>query len=137
MTFLLDTTVLAELRKGDRANANVRSWFDALDPSEIRLSVVTVGEIRRGVENVQRRDPAAASALERWLARLVRDYGDAILPIDVAVAEAWGRLNVPNAVPSIDGLLAATAQVYGLTLATRNTRDVARTGIEVVNPFDR
>jgi predicted nucleic acid-binding protein len=137
VTFLLDTTVLAELRKGDRANANVRSWFDALDPSEIRLSVVTVGEIRRGVENVQRRDPAAASALERWLARLVRDYGDAILPIDVAVAEAWGRLNVPNAVPSIDGLLAATAQVYGLTLATRNTRDVARTGIEVVNPFDR
>lgn len=134
--FLIDTNVLAELRKGVRANAHVRRWFEALAPDEIRLSVVTIGEIRGGIENIRRRDPQTAATLERWLVRLVKDYADAILPIDVRVAEAWGRLNVPNRVPVIDGLLAATADVHGLTLATRNVKDVARTGVDVVNPFE-
>lgn len=136
MTFLLDTNILAELRKGRRANASVRSWFEALDPDAIRLSVVTLGEIRLGIENVRRRDPSAAGVLERWLTRLTRDYADAILPIDAAVADEWGRMNVPNRLPVIDGLLAATAHVHGLTLATRNVRDLARTGVDVVNPFE-
>jgi predicted nucleic acid-binding protein len=135
--FLLDTNVLAELRKGRRANANVRAWFDALAPEDIRLSVVTIGEIRTGIENIRRRDPVAAASLERWLARLLRDYGDSVLPVDVTIAEEWGRLNVPSRLPVIDGLLAATARVHGFTLATRNVTDVARTGVEVVNPFER
>lgn len=136
MRFLVDTNVLAELRKGARANPAVRSWFDALDADAVLLSVLTLGEIRRGVENVRRRDAPAARSLDRWLRRLVADHADRILPVDHAVAEEWGRLNVPDPLPVIDGLLAATAKVHGLTLATRNVRDVARTGIRLVNPFD-
>jgi predicted nucleic acid-binding protein len=134
--FLLDTNVIAEIRKGSRANAHVRSWFAALDPDAILLSVVTIGEIRKGIENVRRRDAAAARALERWLRRVLRDHRDRILAVDLPVAEEWGRLNVPDPVPVIDGLLAATAKVHGLTLATRNVKDVARSGAEVVNPFE-
>ncbi len=136
MRFLLDTNVIAEIRKGARANANVRSWFAALDPEAILLSVVTVGEIRRGVESVRRRDPTAARALERWLRRVLTDHRDRILAVDLAVAEEWGRLNVPDPLPVIDGLLAATAKVHGLTLATRNVKEVARSGADVVNPFE-
>jgi len=134
--FLLDTNVIAEIRKGSRANAHVRSWFAALDPDAILLSVVTIGEIRKGIENVRRRDAAAARALERWLRRVLRDHRDRILAVDLPVAEEWGRLNVPDPVPVIDGFLAATAKVHGLTLATRNVKDVARSGAEVVNPFE-
>jgi len=134
--FLIDTNVIAEIRKGSRSNANVRSWFAALDPEAILLSVVTIGEIRRGIERVRRRDPAAARALERWLRRVVTDHSDRILTVDLSVAEEWGRLNVPDPLPVIDGLLAATAKVHGLTLATRNVKDVARSGVEVVNPFE-
>lgn len=136
MKFLLDTNVIAEIRKGSRANAHVRSWFAALDPDAILLSVVTIGEIRKGIENVRRRDAAAARALERWLRRVLRDHRDRILAVDLPVAEEWGRLNVPDPVPVIDGFLAATAKVHGLTLATRNVKDVARSGAEVVNPFE-
>lgn len=135
MNVLLDTNVIAEMRKGPRGNANVRAWLAKLDPDAILLSVVTIGEIRRGIESVRRRDPVAARALERWLRRVLTDHGDRILAVDVSVAEEWGRLNVPDPLPVIDGLLAATAKVHGLTLATRNVKDVARSGVEVVNPF--
>ena len=110
MKFLLDTNVIAELRKGARANANVRSWFAGLEPGAILLSVVTVGEIRRGIESVRRRDPAAALALERWLRRVLRDHSDRILAVDLSVAQEWGRLNVPDPLPVIDALLAATLE---------------------------
>ena len=136
MRFLLDTNVIAELRKGSRANGSVRSWFAALAPDDIMLSVLTVGEIRRGIESVRRRDAASARALERWLRRLVAEHSDQILPVDLPTAEEWGRLSVPNPVPVIDALLAASAKVHGLTLATRNVKDVARTGVEFVNPFE-
>jgi toxin FitB len=134
--FLLDTNIIAEIRKGSRANARVRSWFVALESDAILLSVVTIGEIRRGIENVRRRDPVAARALERWLRRLLADHADRILAVDLPVAEEWGRLNVPDPLPVIDGLLAATAKVHGLILATRNVKDVARSGADVVNPFE-
>jgi predicted nucleic acid-binding protein len=134
--FLLDTNVIAEIRKGPRANAHVRSWFGALDPDAILLSVVTIGEIRRGIESVRRRDPVAATALEQWLRKVLRDHRDRVLAVDLPVAEEWGRLNVPDPLPVIDGLLAATAKVHGLTLATRNVKDVARSGADVVNPFE-
>jgi toxin FitB len=133
--FLIDTNVVAELRKGSRANPNVRAWFAALEPDAIVLSVLTIGEIRRGIESVRRRDTAAARALERWIRRLTAEHRDRILPVDLAVIDAWGRLNVPDPLPVVDGLLAATAQVHGLTLATRNVKDVARTGVPLVNPF--
>jgi len=133
---LLDTNVVAELRKGARANPHVRSWFETLDPDAIVLSVLTIGEIRRGIESVRRRDAVTAKALERWLRRLVAEHGDRILPVDLPVTEVWGRLNVPDPLPVIDALLAATAKVHGLTLVTRNVKDVARTGVALMNPFD-
>ena len=135
MRFLLDTNVIAELRKGARANPQVRSWFGTLDPDAMVLSVLTIGEIRRGIESVRRRDTATAKTLERWLRRLLAEHRDRILPVDLAVAEEWGRLNVPDPLPVIDALLAATAKVHGLTLVTRNVKDVARADVELMNPF--
>ena len=135
MTYLVDTNVIAELRKGARANANVRAWFAEIDPDAIVLSVVTIGEIRRGVESIRRRDVASARALDRWLSGLLRDHADRVLDINLEVAQEWGRLNVPNPLPVVDGLLAATARVHGLVVATRNVKDVARGGVDVVNPF--
>lgn len=137
MSFLVDTNVISELRKGSRCDRSVTSWFEALHPEEIFLSVLSLGELRRGVEIIRRRNPAAAETLEEWLDSLVRDHGDRILPIDLEVASEWGRLKVSDPLPVIDALLAATAKVYGLILATRNTRNVERTGVECVNPFVR
>jgi toxin FitB len=135
LSYLLDTNVISELRKGERADANLRAWFSDLTDEEIYLSVLTIGEIRRGVENVRRRDPKSATALDSWLARLSEAHRDRILPVDRAIAEEWGRMNVPDPMPVIDGLLAATAKVVGLTFATRNIADVGSSGAELVNPF--
>jgi toxin FitB len=135
LSYLLDTNVISELRKGERANANVRAWFDGLDDEEIYLSVLTIGEIRRGVESVRRRDPDSAAALDGWLARLDEAHGDRILPVDRAVAEEWGRTNVPDPLPVVDGLLAATAKLAGLIFVTRNVADVKSSGVELLDPF--
>jgi len=135
LSYLLDTNVISELRKGERANANVRAWFGGLDDKEIYLSVLTIGEIRRGVESVRRRDPDSAAALDSWLARLDDAYGDRILAVDRTVAEEWGRMNVPDPLPVVDGLLAATARVAGLTFVTRNVADVKSSGVELFDPF--
>ena len=135
MSYLLDTNVISELRKGERADPHVRAWFGELADEEIFLSVLTIGEIRRGVENVRRRDPSSAVALDSWLARLGEAHRDRILPVDRAIAEEWGRMNVPDPLPVVDGLLAATAKVAGLTFATRKVRDVEGTGTELLDPF--
>lgn len=134
--FLLDTNVVSELRKGARANARVRSWFAELDDSALFLSVLVAGELRQGVERVRLRDAAQAEHLDRWLRRLVDDYASRLLPVDTRVAELWGRLNVPDPISTVDGLLAATAIVHDLTLVTRNVKDVARTGVRLFNPFE-
>lgn len=135
MSYLLDTNVISELRKGERANAEVKAWFDGLEDEEIYLSVLTIGEIRRGVESVRRRDPDSAAALDSWLARLDEVHGDRILAVDRTVSEEWGRMNVPDPLPVVDGLLAATAKVAGLTFVTRNVADVKSSGVELLNPF--
>jgi predicted nucleic acid-binding protein len=135
LSYLLDTNVISELRKGDRADARVRAWFGELADEEIYLSVLTIGEVRRGVESVRRRDPDSAAALDSWLARLGEAHRDRILPVDRAIAEEWGRMNVPDPLPVVDGLLAATAKVSGLTFATRNVADVEGSGVELVDPF--
>jgi len=134
---LIDTNVISELRKGARCDPRVARWFEALSPEDVHLSVIVVGEIRLGVERIRRRDPRAARALDDWLAQLLAEHSDRILPVDAEAAEEWGRMNVPDPVPILDGLMAATAKVNGLTLATRNVKDVARTGVAVVNPFAR
>lgn len=135
MSYLLDTNVISELRKGDRADAAVRSWFESIDDEEIFLSVLTIGEIRQGIERIRRRDPAAAASLDSWLDRVVETHRERLVDIDRLIAEEWGRMNAPDPLPVIDGLLAATAKVSGHTLATRNVSDVERTGVELVDPF--
>lgn len=135
MAFLLDTNVLSELRKGERANAGVQAWFADTDDTSLFTSVLVLGEVRRGVERIARRDPATATVLDAWLLRLHRSFSRRILPVDADVADLWGRLNVPDPLPAVDGLLAATALVHGMVLVTRNTRDVAPTGVVVLDPF--
>jgi len=133
--FLLDTNVLSEARKGARANVRVSTWI-RVHRDRLYLSVLVTGEVRRGIETIRRRDAVAATRLERWLREVETGFEDRILPIDAGVADRWGRLAAERPVSTIDGLLAATALVHGLTLATRNVRDVAATGVPCVNPFE-
>jgi toxin FitB len=135
--YLLDTNVVSEIRKGERANPGVRAWFDASEPDELFLSVLVVGELRRGVELIRRRDASTARALERWLRTLERSYAERILPVTVSICDRWGRMGLERPVPPIDGLLAATALDRRLTLVTRNEIDVAGCGADVLNPFSR
>ena len=137
MSYLLDSNVVSELRKRERADAGVRRWFTDVGDSELYLSVLTIGEIRRGIESILRRDRPRALVLSRWFHTLVVDYEARLLPIDRPIAEEWGRMNASTTLPAIDGLLAATARVHDLTFVTRNTRDVARTGVPCLNPFER
>lgn len=135
MSYLLDTNVVSELRKGPRCDPRVASWFAGVSSEEIYLSALILGEIRKGIENIRRRDRPAAEALEGWFQELVATHSDRILPIDQPVADQWGRFNVPDPLPVLDGLLAATASVYSLTLVTRNLKHVERTGVDCLNPF--
>jgi hypothetical protein len=134
VSFLLDTNVISEIRK-KVPNAGVEAWFGSVLASDLYLSVLVVGEIRQGIDRLARRDPVQAEVFERWLAQLTDLYGDRIMPVTADVAQAWGRLNVPNPVPAVDGLLAATALVHGWTLVTRNGSDVASTGVRLLDPF--
>lgn len=132
MNYLVDTCVLSEARR--RSVAAV-AWLSAVDPLALFVSVITIGEIAKGIGLRERTDPVAAVSLDRWLDRLRRSYSDRILPIDDAVAVAWGHLMVRRTLPVPDGLIAATARVHNLTLVTRNIADFADTGVEVVNPW--
>ena len=132
---MLDTNVVSEARKGTRANEGVMRWLSTVDDEDLYLSVLLIGEIRQGIEGLRRRDPLQAGRLESWLMVLRRDYDGRILPIDVDVAEEWGRMNAPAPISSRDGLMASTAKVRGMTFVTRNTADVERTGVSLLNPF--
>jgi hypothetical protein len=137
MTWLVDTNVLSELRKGERADGGTRAWFADANDDELFTSVLVLGEIRRGIESIRRRDGPSALAIEQWLVRLATGFGERVLPVDARVADRWGALNVPDPLPTVDGLLAATALVHDLVLVTRNTRDVERTGARVLDPTTR
>jgi predicted nucleic acid-binding protein len=135
VSYLLDSNVVSELRKRERADAGLRRWFADVDDSELFLSVLTIGEIRRGIDAIHRRDRTRALSLNRWFRALVTEYDARILPVDRTVAQEWGRMNAARTLPAVDSLLAATAHVHGLTFVTRNTRDVAHTGVPCLNPF--
>jgi len=135
LSFLLDTNVVSEARKGSRANAGAMRWLSSVVTEDLYVSVLVIGEIRQGIEGLRGRDPTQAGHLETWLSGLRHRYADRILPIDLETAEEWGRMNVPNPISSRDGLMAATAKVRGMTFVTRNTADVERTGVRVLNPF--
>ena len=136
--YLLDTNVISEARKGRRANAGVRGFLDQVTAarSPVFLSVVTIGEIRRGVELVRHRgDERQARRLEAWLTGILDEYGDSILPVDADVAQVWGRLCAPSPHNALDKLIAATALIYDLALVSRNSRHFAGLGLPQVNPF--
>lgn len=135
MSYLLDSGVVSELRKRERADPHVRAWFAGVADDELFLSVLTLGELRRGVESIRRRDRPRALALERWLRTLSTHYETRLLTVDHRVADEWGRMNAVSTVPAIDGLLAATARVHGLTVVTRNMKDIQPTGIPCLDPF--
>ena len=135
MSYLLDTNVVSELRKG-APDPNVLQWYAGVQGRQLFLSVLTLGEIRMGVERARRKDPVKAAALEEWLTRLETAYGDRVVPVDHVVADAWARMSVPDPLPVIDGLLAATAVVRNWTLVTRNTGDIGRSGVVIINPFE-
>lgn len=135
MRYLVDTNVISELRKGERADAAVRAWFAAVDDEDVFLSVLTIGELRQGVEGIRRRDPDGAARLDSWLAQIVETHRARLLPVDRLAAEEWGRMNVPDPVPVVDGLLAATAKTAGMTLVTRNIGDIKATGVDYLDPF--
>jgi toxin FitB len=135
MTYLVDTNVVAELRK--RApDPHVLAWYGTASSADLFLSVLTIGEIRLGIERLRRKDTAQADLLEQWLRGLHVAYHDHLVDVDADVAEEWGRLNVPDQLPVIDGLLAASAKVRGWTLVTRNVADLGRSGISLLNPFE-
>jgi len=133
--YLLDTNVISEARK-PRGDDRVKRWISSVPVEDLFLSVLTLGEVRRGIGLLEGRDPVQAEVYEAWLATVLRDYADRIIPVDAETAEEWGSMNVPSPVPVVDGLMAATAKVRNMTFVTRNTSDVARTGARLLNPFD-
>ena len=136
--YLVDTDVISEARKGQKANSGVRDFFAraATSKSPLYVSAITMGELRQGVEAIRHRgDASQALVLERWLARLSEDYADAILSFDAEIAELWGRLRVPNPENPLDKQVAATALLYDLTVVTRNTAHFQSTGARLLNPF--
>jgi toxin FitB len=136
--YLIDTNVISELRKKEKAHPGVIAFFlkVASQNESLYLSVVTIGELRRGVELIRRRgDSPQADLLEAWLQAALEDFAERILSFDTDVAQVWGRLRVPDPAHELDKQIAATALVNDLTMVTRNTADFANTGVRLMNPF--
>ena len=136
--YLVDTNVISEARKRSKGNRGVRAFFEQAIEEETPLfiSVVTVGELRRGVESIRHRgDVRQANQLDKWLVALLSEYQDHILDIDQDIAQLWGRLRVPHPENALDKQIAATALIYELTIVTRNDKDFVKTGVPVLNPF--
>jgi len=136
--YLVDTNVISEARKKSKANKGVRAFFKQaiVDEAQLFISVVTVGELRRGVELIRYRgDVRQANQLEKWLEALLTEYQDHILDINQDIAQLWGRLRVPHAENVLDKQIASTALIYELTVVTRNHKDFIKTGVRVQNPF--
>lgn len=127
--------MLSEPRK-PAPDAQVLAWFTEVDASELYVSVLSIGEIRNGVERLRRRgDRRQTNVLERWLEQLRSDFSERFLPLTLRVAERWGALNAERVLPTVDGLLAATAIENDLTLVTRDAGAITSTGVRVLNPW--
>jgi toxin FitB len=133
LSFLLDTNVVSEIRRG--RDLRVRAWAREVDDIDLHLSVLTLGEIRKGIEMLRDRDPAQAEVFANWLGELQTRFADRIVPIDVRVADEWGRLNAAAPRNTVDSLIAATAGIHGLTVVTRNTGDFEGCGVALINPW--
>ena len=135
MTFLLDTNVLSEWRKTAR-DPGVEDWFSRVHMDDLYLSVITVGEIQRGVAKLQRRnDHRQALAYASWLTDVKREFANRLVPVDADVAEEWGLADGGHLLPVPDALIGATARVHGWTLVTRNAKDFEHAGVRLLNPF--
>ena len=137
--YLLDTNVISEQRKKSRANPGVNRFFQQATDQGVRgyISVITVGELRRGVELIRHRgDKTQAKSLELWLQTLLDDYTSNLLDFTAEESQVRGRLRVPNYKNALDKQIAATALTHGLTLVTRNVEDFTGCGVKLLNPFD-
>jgi len=135
MIWLLDTSVVAELRKGPRSEPSVASWFGSVDDADVFLSVGVIGEIRAAIERIRRREPVPALLLDAWLGALITDHRHRILPVTLEIAGTFGRMCLPGTISTTEGLLAATARVHDFVVVTRYGDAIARTGVPVFNPF--
>jgi predicted nucleic acid-binding protein len=135
VSYLIDTNIISELRKGDRCDPAVAAWWAKVDENELWTSALVLGEIRRGIELARRHDPQKAKVLEAWLEEVIYGFGDRILDVDAQVADEWGRMNAIRPLPVIDALIAATARANSLTFVTRNVSDVQGVGVDLLNPF--
>jgi len=136
--YLVDTDVISEARKGDGSNPGVRAFFERAreEETDLYLSVVTIGELRQGVERLRYRgDKPQAQRLERWLLEISTVHQDRILALDEETAHVWGRLRVPNPENPLDKQIAATALIHDLVVVSRNIDHFASTGVRVLNPF--
>jgi prevent-host-death family protein len=133
LKFLLDTDTVSEIRRG--RDPSVAAWAASVNPDDLYLSVLTLGEIRNGIERLRLRDPEQASLFDVWLAELSARFAERILPIDGRAAEQWGRLNAGAPRKTVDRLIAATAHVHALTVVTRNVRDYARCDVALLDPW--
>ena len=136
--YFIDTTIISEARKKSKADRGVRSFFSRVnrEQASVYISVVTWGELRRGVELIRHRgDARQSNQLEQWLNELIADYQDRILDINRDIAQLWGRLRVPNQENALGKQIAATALIYDLTVVTRNHKDFLSTGVRLLNPF--
>lgn len=137
VNFLLDTNIVLEIRKREKCNANVAEWFETVEENEIFLSVLTLGEIRKGIERISPKNNNQARSLELWLTEIHLAFGERILPINERVCNEWGQMCALRSIPVVDGLLVATAKVNQMTLVTRNVADVHDLGARIINPFDK
>jgi predicted nucleic acid-binding protein len=137
VTFLLDTNVLSELRKGKRANEQVLAFAADAGWESIHTSWIVIAELRRGAALIRRRDTAQARALEAWIGWIIEILDERIHVVDRPVAETWASLMVPDPRSPLDALIAATALSRGLTLVTRNIRDFDGCGLSLLDPWTR
>jgi predicted nucleic acid-binding protein len=137
MMFVLDTNVISELRRPRRADRNVVKWADGIPVAQFFLSAISLLEIERGALQIARRDAAQGRILRSWIDdQILPRFESRILAVDAAVALRCARIHIPNPRAERDALIAATALVHGMTVATRNVNDFAKTGVSLVNPWD-
>jgi predicted nucleic acid-binding protein len=136
MNYLIDTNIISEVAKGKRCDVNVSEWYASIRSSDLYLSVLVLGEIRKGVERARPNNAPYAASLETSLGKVRQAFNGRILAVDEAVSDEWGRMSARRPLPGADGLLAATAKVHRMTFVTRNVAEVADLGANILNPFE-
>jgi toxin FitB len=135
LRYLLDTNAVSEPKR-KRPDSKATAWLRSVDQTDLYVSVLSLGEIESGIARLARRDANAAASFDEW-ARVIRaDFANRIMDVDLEIANVWGRISAERSLPVVDALLAATAIVHGMTLVTRNVRDIADTGATILNPWE-